>query len=217
MRGSSLSDKAIIKELRPCIVTSWTGRSTRDAPAEVQAVYRQLKERYRFNIVLFLLDANGKLVDSLLPVPNKEGRQVGTQILRSGSWLRDRIATALRKVEVDPDASAEEKVNAPDVDDLGLEEGIRLTILFDPERGGQLQDADGRDCSVYGRGKEISFPAWIHAGDRCKQNRELVEANLSSRDHGKNGVCETGFRESDVDAVRSVACDSAWRSDLLLR
>jgi hypothetical protein len=116
-------------------VTSWTGRSTRDAPSEVKAVYRQLKEKYRFNIVLFLLDSDGKLVDSFLPVPNKEGRQIGTQILRSGSWLRKRIATALKKVKVDPKASAEEKVNAPDVDDLGLEEGIRLTILFDPERG----------------------------------------------------------------------------------
>jgi hypothetical protein len=38
-------------------------------------------------------------------------------------------------VKVDPQASAEAKVNAPDVDDLGLEEGIRLTTLFDPERG----------------------------------------------------------------------------------
>jgi hypothetical protein len=101
----------------------------------VKAVYRQLREQYRFNIVLFLLDSDGKLVDSFLPVPNKEGRQIGSQILRSGSWLRDRIATALKKVKVDPEASAEAKVNAPDVDDFGLEEGIRLTTLFDPERG----------------------------------------------------------------------------------
>ncbi len=101
----------------------------------MKAIYRQAKEQYRFNIVLFLLDSNGKVVDSFLPIPNKGGRQVGSQIVRSGSWLRDRIATALEKVDMDSHASSREKVNLPDVKDVGLEEGVRLTILFDPDRG----------------------------------------------------------------------------------
>jgi hypothetical protein len=139
LRGSSLSQKSIIKVLRPCIVTSWTGKSTRTAPPEIKAVYRQLKKEYRFNIVLFVLDPDGKVVDAFLPFRETGGRMKGTQIVQAGSWLRDRIAGALKKTKVHSRASAKEKINAPDIDDLGLEEGIRLTILFDPERGGNYK------------------------------------------------------------------------------
>jgi hypothetical protein len=41
-----------------------------------------LEKEYRFNIVLFVLDPDGKVVDAFLPFRETGGRMKGTQIVQ---------------------------------------------------------------------------------------------------------------------------------------
>ena len=139
MRGSSLSHASVIEILKPFIVTSWTGRSTRTAPAEVRAVYDQVRKRMPSNIVLFVLDSDARVVDAFVPFPEGNIRSLGFNSSRMGTYVRDKIASAIDGMDLPRVKRSEEEVHPPDIDDLGYKEGLRIFLSLESRLKGNYK------------------------------------------------------------------------------
>lgn len=125
MRGSSLVWPAVLETLRPFIVTSSTGRTTEDLSPELQSLYREAGFRdTHVNFVLFVLDADGKLLRAVQPNvrppahrfdPESQGRDFKRQI--------DQLLDRLPLPKEPP--STRMKLKLPDVAD-----GVRIYLSF---------------------------------------------------------------------------------------
>ena len=104
MRGSSLAWPASLDKLRPFIVTYWSGRTADDAPPEVGAVIDAASYRDKhINFALFALDADGKLLRSMIPTvrpgelafnPETQGRAFRKQLDEMLDGLKLQTVTA---------------------------------------------------------------------------------------------------------------------------
>ena len=135
MRGSSLSHASVVEILRPFIVTSWTGRSLRDAPEQVRAIYAKLPRRMPSNIVLFVLDEQARYVDAFVAFPKGGPGRGGFDRERMGGYLHDRIREATRDMKLPRPPRTKVKLHSPDVSDLGLERGLRIILRITGRTG----------------------------------------------------------------------------------
>ena len=72
MRAGPLSDPAVLKQLRPFLVTAWHGAGVADMPADVRAVFTESdlsKDPRRLNLFVFMLDHQGRPVHSFHGLP----------------------------------------------------------------------------------------------------------------------------------------------------
>src|SRR5687768_13579612 len=68
VRGSSLVWPATLDTLRPFILTWWSGRTVKDMPADVRAVYHDADfGGQHINIALVLLDERGRVLRASVP------------------------------------------------------------------------------------------------------------------------------------------------------
>jgi hypothetical protein len=134
VRGSSLAWPDVLATLRPFIVTSSTARTTDDLPDELRGLYREAGFRdTHVNFVLFVLDADGKLLRWLQPVirppqfhfdPEAQGRDFKRQL--------DQLLDGLPLPR--PDADAKPKLTLPDVSGDGHPAGLRVYLSFAQNR-----------------------------------------------------------------------------------
>lgn len=134
MRGSSLAWPASLDKLRPFIVTYWSGRTADDAPPEVGAVIDAASYRDKhINFALFALDADGKLLRSMIPTvrpgelafnPETQGRAFRKQLdeMLDGLKLQTVTATDPPRLAL-PDACGTEPLS-----------GLRVYLTFAANR-----------------------------------------------------------------------------------
>jgi hypothetical protein len=98
VRGGPLSDPKIIKMLQPFVVTAWHGANESAMPADVKEVFQKsavAKDPKRFNVFIFILGPDGRLVHDFHGLPAtargaNEGRSDYTK----------EIPTALAKLQL---------------------------------------------------------------------------------------------------------------------
>lgn len=134
MRGSSLAWPASLEQLRPFVVTSWTGRSADDLPDEIRALYHAagLKQRH-VNFALFVLDEQGQFLRGVQPAirppafqfnPEAQGRDFARQLndLLAGLPVPRRPATTALTLTL------------PDVEGAVTPTGVRIFLSFSANR-----------------------------------------------------------------------------------
>ena len=95
MRGSSLSHPDVVATLRPFILVSWNGTSTRDFPEDVGTLYRQANlSRNGGPIRLFVLNPAGELEAAFFPFAGQSPATLGFDQQRMGTFLKQEIKKA---------------------------------------------------------------------------------------------------------------------------
>ena len=116
MRGSSLSHPAVLETLRPFIVVSWNGTSTRDMPEEIWQIYRAGNLDSRGGAIrLFVLNPNGELVRAFFPFAGPSPATLGFDRERMGLYLKGQIEKASAELDLSRIKTNERKVRLPDV------------------------------------------------------------------------------------------------------
>lgn len=95
MRGSSLSHPDVVATLRPFILVSWNGTSTRDFPEDVGTLYKQANlSRNGGPIRLFVLNPAGELEAAFFPFAGQSPATLGFDPQRMGTFLKQEIKKA---------------------------------------------------------------------------------------------------------------------------
>ena len=116
MRGSSLSHPAVLETLRPFIVVSWNGTSTRDMPEDIWQVYRAGKLDNRGGAIrLFVLNPNGELVRAFFPFAGPSPATLGFDRERMGLYLKEQIEKATTQLDLSQIKTTEQEIRLPEV------------------------------------------------------------------------------------------------------
>lgn len=130
VRGSSLAWPESLETLRPFILTWWSGRSVRDMPPEVRALYDEAGFGNRpINLALVVLNPQGKVIRSSVPSiqpgafrfdPSNQGRDFKDQL--------DELISGLTLPTVKQPAKP--KWTLPDITTKGQPAGVRIFLKF---------------------------------------------------------------------------------------
>lgn len=91
----------MVEVLDPFIVTVWNGRSREDMPADVREVYEATDGRGIWtNIILFVLDSSGEVVDYFQPFPGKNPGSLGFDRDRMGGYIREQVERVGAKLDL---------------------------------------------------------------------------------------------------------------------
>jgi len=116
MRGSSLSHPAVLETLRPFIVVSWNGTSTRDMPEDIWQIYRAGNlDRRGGAIRLFVLNPNGELVRAFFPFAGPSPATLGFDRERMGLYLKGQIEKASAELDLSQIKTMNPEVRLPEV------------------------------------------------------------------------------------------------------
>lgn len=134
MRGSSLAWPASLDLLRPLIVTYWSGRTTDDMPKEVRDIVEASGLRNKhLNLALFALDADGKLLRSV--IPNVRPPQFRFDPVAQGKDFQRQLEDMLDGLKL-PHVVAKNpaKLTMPDVTGTDPLAGVRVYLTFGTNR-----------------------------------------------------------------------------------
>lgn len=126
VRGSSLVWPATLETLRPFILTWWSGRTVKDMPADIRAVYDAADfGTQHINIALVVLDETGKHLRAGVPYvrpgefrfdPESQGKDFKRQL--------DELVSGLKL----PKVAASKKLTLPDLCSEGKPNGVRIYL-----------------------------------------------------------------------------------------
>jgi hypothetical protein len=135
VRAGPLSDPAIVKQLRPFIVTSWHGAGEAEMETGVKDIFKNsavAKDPKRLNIFVFMLDYQGKLVHSFHGLPSGG---------RGGDGRSDydkEIAKGLARLKLPSEQTPSKEVPGalPDLkaSGAGTPAGVRLFVRLNDEK-----------------------------------------------------------------------------------
>ena len=117
----------MLQQLRPFIVTSWTGRNAKEMPDDVREVFEAAQFRQsHVNVALLVLDAKGQFLrgtapqvrPSQLPDPESRGRDFQRQL--------DQFLAGLKLPDVPPSKT----LAMPDVVGTERPAGVRISLKF---------------------------------------------------------------------------------------
>ena len=116
MRGSSLSHPAVLETLRPFIVVSWNGTSTREMPEDIWQIYRAGNLGDRGGAIrLFVLNPAGELVRAFFPFAGPSPATLGFDQEKMGLFLKQQIEKATVQMDLSAVKTAEPKLRLPEV------------------------------------------------------------------------------------------------------
>ena len=139
MRGSSLSSPAALEALRPFIVAVWDGRPDDEMPSDVREVYEEARRTPRqTNILLCVLDSQGKLVRAFPPFPGQHPGSLGFDPQRMGNYLKEQIQQSTVGMKL-PQVAARTTLTLPDVEGTGQPAGVRIFVSFKANQIGQFR------------------------------------------------------------------------------
>ena len=116
MRGSSLSHPAVLETLRPFIVVSWNGTSTREMPEDIWEIYRAGNLGDRGGAIrLFVLNPQGELVRAFFPFAGPSPATLGFDRQKMGLYLKREIEKATAQMDLSGVKAAEPKLRLPEV------------------------------------------------------------------------------------------------------
>ena len=114
MRGSSLSHPDVVSTLRPFIMVSWNGTSTRDFPEDVGTLYRQADlPRDGGPIRLFVLNPEGQLEAAFFPFAGQSPATLGFDQQRMGTFLKQEIRKASAGMDLSKTRVASRQLKLP--------------------------------------------------------------------------------------------------------
>lgn len=114
MRGSSLSHPDVVSTLRPFILVSWNGTSTRDFPEDVGSLYRQARlSRDGGPIRLFVLNPAGQLEAAFFPFAGQSPATLGFDSQRMGTFLKQEIQKASAGMDLSKTRMASRQLKLP--------------------------------------------------------------------------------------------------------
>jgi hypothetical protein len=129
VRGGPLSDPAVIKALRPFVVTAWHGAGEPEMPDDVKEVFRAsevAKDPRRANVFMLVLDHRGRLGHDFHGLPASRGVSEGR------SDYTKEIPKALAKLKLPAEGltGRKEDVVLPDLKGAGagVPAGVRLFV-----------------------------------------------------------------------------------------
>src|SRR5262249_39646639 len=182
-------DPAVLKQLRPFLVTAWHGADVADMPADVRAVFTESdlsNDPRRLNLFVFMLDHRGRTVHSFHGLPGGA---------RGGDGRSDyakEIPRGLAKLKL-PAAKEGRPLAVPDLKatGAGVPAGVRLFVRLndekDPIRGQMpvvevvpMKAEEWKALALPEKAKEVEaaalkswlvqlYPAGIRPADRRKQ------------------------------------------------
>jgi hypothetical protein len=134
VRGSSLAWPESLETLRPFVMTWWSGRTIKDMPDDIRAVFDDANFRQpHINLALVVLDSKGKVLRSVVPYirppefrfdPEAQGRDFKSQL--------DELLTGLKLPKVEKPAKP--KLTLPDICGEGQPNGVRIFLTFAANR-----------------------------------------------------------------------------------
>ncbi len=130
MRGSSLAWPASLDKLRPFIVTYWSGRTKDDAPTDVNAVIDAAGFTHKhINFALFALDADGKLLRSMIPEVRPDASRFDPESM--GKNFRQQLDKMLDGLTFTKVVTANvPKLVLPDIGGTDPLAGVRVYLTF---------------------------------------------------------------------------------------
>ncbi len=134
VRGSSLAWPESLETLRPFVMTWWSGRTIKDMPDDIRAVFNDANLRQpHINLALVVLDSKGKVLRSVVPSirppefrfdPEAQGRDFKSQL--------DNLLAGLKLPKVEKPAKP--KLTLPDICSEGQPNGVRIFLTFAANR-----------------------------------------------------------------------------------
>ena len=106
----------MIEALRPFILVSWNGSSTRELPADVDELYRQADlPRDGGPIRLFVLGPDGKLLRAFFPFAGRSPSSLGFDQQRMGMFLKEEIDKSTVGLDLAETRKADGAVQLPGI------------------------------------------------------------------------------------------------------
>lgn len=133
MRGSSLSHPAVLETLRPFIVVSWNGTSTREMPEDIWQIYRAGNLGDRGGAIrLFVLNPNGELVRAFFPFAGPSPATLGFDQEKMGLFLKEQIDKATAQLDLSGVKTTKPELRLPEVgpnsDVTQMPAGVRILL-----------------------------------------------------------------------------------------